>query len=268
MNTVSLDTIDQRNLEALLLTLACWNRPLPTELHSQIKEISSQLDSNQNAVSDILNLLESQDTLIDQYETTRAKLKKKEDSQERSKRPVGGVASPNGLNGFNDFISDDRFLIQLAVPILTSDNFSATAQRLVRQPVWQAQAQQASEDIHAFFQTLKSSVTELDSLSVRLLEILDRDVFTPSSLAYRVDLPEEFIRPTLEKLWHQNYVRPLSTSILGNLFGPLNIFTPKQGSLPSEDHYLGLTAKGYYSLHPHPLYLAITNAKHSKKTSR
>lgn len=235
------------NLEACVLALSRWKGPLPPELHHSIKEAGEHLLEDDSAVNELRNLLFDSE-LKDSYRAARSELGQKYRARERAKSNAATL--PNG-----DFIRE------LAAFISTSDDFASAARRLVTQPDWQARAKRASLDAQIFFRTLKAAVTRLDSLSLALLRILDKDVFTLGSLAYRVELPEADVKPVLEDLWRQNYIRPLSKTVWGNFLGPFNVFTPKQGALNADHHYLGLTVKGYYCLHPHPLYRAIAQAK-------
>lgn len=239
------DSIEQ-TLEACVLALARWKGTLSPDLHHNIQEVGKQLREKESAISELRGLLVNSE-LKNSYNLARRDLYQKYNARERSK---GNASQPAG-----------SLVLGLAVPILTADNFVAAARKLVTQPDWQAQVKRSSDDIQTFFRTLKDAVTSLDSLSVALLQILDRDVFTLDSLAYRLELPKAQVKPVLEDLWRQNYIRPLSRTVWGNLIGRLNIFTPKQGKLDTGNHYLGLTVKGYYFLHPHPVYRAIAKAK-------
>ena len=238
----------EQTLEACVLAIAQWKGTLSPELHQQIQKIGKQLGDNDTAANELRNLLVNSE-LKDSYEAARRELFQKGSVRERFKS--GGEAA----------LPRNRFVSEIAEFVTTAEDLSAAARQLVTHPKWKARAANSSEDTQTFFQVLTDSVLGLDALSIELLTILDRDVYTLSQLAYRAECPEEQVKPILDNLWHQNYVRPLSSSLLGNLFGPLNIFTPKQGTLPKNAHYLGLTAKGYYALHPHPLYLALTHSK-------
>jgi hypothetical protein len=237
----------KETLEACVLALSRWKEPLPPDLHYQIQSAGKQLLEQEAAVYELRNLLYNSE-LKDSFEAARQELFKKSFAVERSK---SGLATPPSGN----------LLFEMAASILTADDFSSAAQRIVTQPTWQTRVKNASDDVQTFFHTLKKAVTELDSLSLKLLQILDQDIFTIDRLAYRVELPETQVKPVLEDLWRQNYIRPISSTVLGNILGPLNIFTDKQGSLDTDNHYLGLTVKGYYFLHPHPIYRAIAKAK-------
>ena len=244
-----MNTTDERNLEACVLALSRQKGRLPEALHSQIQAAGHQLAKDESALYELREIIEHSE-LKSAYESARSELQAKYDVRERSK---SGLAL--------DSINNGNFVLSLAVPILTADDFSSAAQKLVTRSDWQAQAKKASDDAKTFFSTLKETVTRLDALSVKLLKILDKDVFMLSDLAYRVDMPEEKVKPVLEELWRQNYIHPLSKTAWGNLFKQFNVFTPRQGELDTDNHYLGLTVKGYYCLHPHPLYTAITRVK-------
>ncbi len=237
----------EQNLEACVLALSRWKGTLAPELRRNIQQVGKQLGENESAVNELRNLLVNSE-LKDSYYAARRELYQKYSVRERAK---GGVAT----------LPSNNLILRAARFISAADNFVAAARELVADPIWQAQAQKSSDDTQTFFRTLKETVTDLDSLSVALLKNIDQDVFTLNALAYRLDLPKTQIKPVLEDLWRQSYVRPLSGNVWGNLWGRLDIFTSKQGALDTEHHYLGLTVKGYYYLHPHPIYTAIAKAK-------
>jgi len=241
------------------LAITRSGKQLSPALHSKIQAAGHQLAQDESAVDELRELIEQDSHLRKSYEQARLELQAKyEDGRERSK---SGVASGAAIVGNGDgFNGNGSFVRSLAVPILTADNFASVAQRLVTQHDWQTQVKQASEDVQTFFATLKDAVTNLSQLSVKLLKILDQDIFTVDSLAYRVYLTEEAIKPALEELWQRGYIRPVSSTVTGNLFGSLNVFGSRQRSLNTSG-YLALTAKGYYYLHPHPLYKALKALK-------
>ncbi len=238
----------EQTLEACVLAIAQWKGTLSPKLQQQIQEIGKHVSANDTAANELRNLLVNSE-LKDSYESARRELFQKGSVRERFKS--GGEAT----------LPRNRFISEIAEFVLTVEDMSAAARQLVTHPKWKARAASSSEDTQTFFQVLTDSVLGLDALAVELLTILDKDTYTLSQLAYRAERPEEQVEPVLNSLWHQNYVRPLSSTVLGNIFGPLNIFTPKPSTLPENAHYLGLTAKGYYALHPHPLYLALTQSK-------
>lgn len=250
-----MNTEDERNLEAYVLAIARNGKQLSPALHSKIQAAGYQLAQDESAIDKLLDLIEKDSNFSRSYEQAREELQAKyEDDRERSKSGASAIPNGHGLNGNGSFVRS------LAIPILTADNFTSVAQRLVTQPDWQTQVKQASEDVQTFFRTLKDAVTSLDPLSIQLLKILDKDIFAIDSLAYRVYLTEEAIKPALEELWRRSYIYPVSNTVTGNIWRSLNIFTRNDRPL-NTDSYLSLTAKGYYHLHPHPLYKAVRAAK-------
>ena len=245
-----MNTTDERNLEACVLALSRQKEPLPKELHSRIQAAGNQLAQDESAVYSLREIIEQHSELKRSYEAARSQLQSQYDIRERSK---GGAAAIGKVNNGN-------FVLSLAVPILTADNFSSAAQRLVSRSDWQTQAKGASDDAKTFFQTLKETVTRLDAVSVEVLKVLEQDVFTIENIAYRLDLPEEKVKPVLEDLWQRGYIYPVSGTVTGNIWRSLNIFTQKKGPLDTAG-YLSLTAKGYYYLHPHPLFKVFKSIK-------
>ena len=238
----------EQNLEASILTLARYQGTLSPELRHKIQEIGKQIPNSDSAAGELRNLLVTSE-LQESYRSARQELFQKSSVRERFKSP-GELA-----------IASNDVIAEIAALVSTADDFAAAAYKLVTHPHWKTRVASLSEDAQTFFQTLTDSVVGLDAIAIDLLTILDRDVYTLSQLAYRTELPEEQVKPVLEKLWRQSYIRTLSATLWGNLLGPLNIFKPKKGSLNTENQYLGLTVKGYYSLHPHPLYRVIVKAK-------
>lgn len=237
-----MNTTDERNLEACVLALSQWRGQLPADLRSKIQSAGRQISQNDSAVNDLRNLLKQHTALSSAYEDSRRELYQRYNTRPRSKS--GAAAIQNGA------VNSGNLIVDFASAILTADHFPSTAQKLVSQPSWQSQVNNASDDVKTFFKALKDSVTKPDAVSVQLMKFLDKDVYTLKELAYRMELPEEQIKPSLESLWQDNYIYPVSKSILGNLLGPLNVFTKRKSSLDTSS-YLALTAKGYFHLHPY-----------------
>lgn len=237
---MNITTTNERTLEACILALSRWKDPLPPDLRSKIQAAGHQLTQDESAVGELRNLLKQHGDLGTAYEDSRRELYKRYSARERSK---SAAVLQNGS------ASSGNLIVDLATSILTADNFSSTARQLVLQPNWQAQIKTASEDTQTFFKTLEETVTRLDPLSEKLLEILDKDAFMPDDLAYRVELSEEQINPKLERLWREGYIHTLSKTAIGNLWRSLNLFTSKEGPF-GPDNYFALTAKGYFYLHP------------------
>ncbi len=233
----------EQNLEACVLVLVRWKGSLTPELRRNIQQVGRQLGEKESAVSELRNLLVNSE-LKDSYYAARRELYQKYSVRERAKSGIATLPSGN-------------LILETAKFIATADDFVTAAYKLVTAPSWQARVKKASDDVQTFGKTLEETAIGLDALSVALLKNIDQDVFTLDALAYRLDLPKNQVQPVLEDLWRRSYVRPLSGNVLGNLWGRLNIFAPKQGVLDTEHHYLGLTVKGYYYLHPHPIYTAI-----------
>ncbi|MGC1310328.1 MAG: hypothetical protein WA885_24120 [Phormidesmis sp.] len=227
----------EQNLEACVLALARWQGPLSPELRHKIQEIGKQIPNNDAATGELRNLLVN-NGLEESYRTARCELFQKSIVRERFKSP-GEIAIPN-----SDVISE------IAAIVSTAEDFAAAVYKLVTHPHWKARVASLSEDEQTFFQLLTDSVVGLDALAIEILTILDRDVYTLSQIAYRTDLPKEQIEPTLEALWQQNYIYPVSKTILGNLWGSLNVFSQRKSRLDVSS-YLALTAKGYFYLHPY-----------------
>jgi predicted transcriptional regulator len=230
----------EQTLEACVLALSRWKGTLSPELHSKIRTAGEQLRQNPSAIGELRDLLGNSE-LKDSYYAARQELYQKYRDRERSK---SGIAS----------LSSSNLILELAVPILTADNFSSAAHRLVTQSDWSTRVKNASDDGQIFFKTLKDSATQITPLPVELLKILAEDIFTIDGLAYRVDRTEEEIKPALEELWQRGYINPVSSTVAGNLWRSLNVFSRKLDT----SGYLFLTAKGNYYLDPHhPLFAAF-----------
>ncbi|MGB3789788.1 MAG: hypothetical protein WA949_17385 [Phormidesmis sp.] len=237
-----MNTTDERNLEACVLTLSRWKGQLPVELHSQIQAAGRQLSQDESAINDIRNLLKQQSDLSSAYEASRQELYQRYNARERSKGGADTFA--------NGTLNNRNLILALAIPILTADNFSLTAQQLVAQPSWRSQVKNASDDVQTFFKTLKESVTRLDALSIQLMKWLDKEIYTLDELAYRTEQPEARLAESLESLWQENYIYAVSGSALSNFWESLNVFSRRKGRLDL-DSYLALSAKGYFYLHPY-----------------
>ncbi|MEM8504812.1 MAG: hypothetical protein AAF716_16840 [Cyanobacteria bacterium P01_D01_bin.1] len=237
-----MNTTDERNLEACVLTLSRWKGQLPTELHSQIQAAGRQLAKDESAINDIRNLLKQHGDLSSAYEDSRRELYQRYNARERSKG-----AATTFINGT---VNSGNLIVNMAVPILTADNFSSTAQQLVAQPSWRSQVKNASDDVQTFFKTLEESVTQLDAISIQLMKWLDKEIYTIDELAYRTEKPKARLAERLEALWQENYIYTVSGSALSNFFESLNVFSKRKGKLDL-DSYLALSAKGYFYLHPY-----------------
>jgi len=235
-----MNTVDERNLEACVLTLSRWKGPLSPELRKQIQAAGQQLPQDESAASELPKLLKKHhDDLANAYEHSRLELRQKYNTRERAK---GGAVQT--ANNKTDLI------LEFAASFFTADDYPSAAKQLVTHPRWKSQVNAASDDVQTFFKTITETVTQLDNISVELLKILDKDVFTVESLAYRLDMPKEKIEPLLEALWQQHYIYPISHTVTGNIWGSLNIFTQRANPLNTES-YVALTIKGYFYLHPY-----------------
>ncbi|MGF1521636.1 MAG: hypothetical protein ACFBSF_04870 [Leptolyngbyaceae cyanobacterium] len=162
-------------------------------------------------------------------------------TQERAKagRPV-----VNGRNG-----TATLRLEEFAIPILTADDFREAAQRSFQQDRVRMACQQASTDLRAFLQTLKHTVTALDSVSIELMKELERQPATVENLAYGLDLSLSQVKGLAQRLQRNGYIGPLNGNFLNMILPLLGIYPQKSQMLDAQT-YLSLTAKGYFRLNP------------------
>ncbi|WP_035994656.1 hypothetical protein [Leptolyngbya sp. KIOST-1] len=227
---------DALTLEACLIALAKLETELPIELHQQVQALGQALEAHDpNAVSQLRELVTQHPDLHQHYDMARLTLQEQYRSQERAK---GWQPGPHGASS-----TAALALEQVAVPILSADDFRSAAQRVLR-----GQGGHQPE-LQPFLRSLQRTVATLDPLSVLLMKELERRPATLENLSYGLNLGLDQVRKLCNRLRTSGYVSPLTSGFLTMVLPLVGIYPHKSAPLDDQT-FLTLTAKGYFKLNP------------------
>lgn len=228
-------TIDALTLQALLLALLQLDEPLPQPLHQEICQTGEALQNEQRGVADqIRTLVRKHDRLNQLYQDAYDRLQKQSPTQERAQ---SFHAAPDTL---------PVTWREIAVPILTADDFRAAARELLKHT---ARLPKASGDIRVFLVSLQQTVSAVDAQAIEVLRSLEKRPLTVKGLVYLMGISQTQARDLVQQLCQAGYIDRTTSSILHKVFPALR---NKQRTCEEFDleTYFTLTAKGHFLLHP------------------
>ena len=238
-------TTEQTTLQAFLIALAQLETPLSEEVTQDIHEIAVDLETNKTNTSATLAKIPSvvnQDSQLNQlYQTARLNLKSQYQAQERDKFDVASF----GINSASTLSLDNTSSIEnIALEILRSHNFQAKAQQIVDKL-------QDSQD--AFIKTLEMALSatkaKADIKALNVLEALEFRPLTVENLAYSLEIDQEQVERTVQRLWQERKIDTTRGNTLHKILPFLR--SPKQPcKIDPANTYLTLTSLGYFHLHP------------------
>ncbi|MGK7872585.1 MAG: hypothetical protein AB4426_04525 [Xenococcaceae cyanobacterium] len=221
---------EKTTLQAFLIALSQLDTALPFDLQQAIAKIGHALAQNQTDVIDsISDLVKKHPQLNELYSAARTTLQKQYQTQEQDKLTMGE--------------SDALALENVAVSILTADDFTIAAKQLLRK----LKAAKDFTDI-VFMDCLQKAVSRADARAISVLKALESRPLTIENLAYKLEMPIEQSRRIVQRLWNDGYIDTTTGGILRKI---LPIF--KSRKFPSKEasvDYFTLTSRGYFHLHP------------------
>ena len=239
MKPTKLKPSEQKTLQAFLIALAQLETPLAEELQQDIQEIAANLETQPDeALAKIPSVVAKDSQLSHHYQTARLNLTRQYQAQERDKFAVYSFANTSTLS-----LENNASLADIAIEMLSSHNFQATAKQIVEQL-------KARED--SFIKALKMALTVADAKAdikaLSVLQALEYRPLTVETLAYALEMNQEEVYQIVQNLWQERKIDTTRSSTLHKILPFLR--SKKQPCIDNTSTYLSLTSLGYFYLHP------------------
>lgn len=228
---------DILTLQAFLLALAQIDGTLPTNLHQQIHAIGNAIANDELDVADrIWQLVRQHDRLHQLYQDAYDRLERQYSNQERAQALFTTSRTP--LLTWKE----------IAVPVLTADDFRSAARHLLKRMSRQRSSASGSERV--FLVSLQQAVSELDAHSIAVLQALEKRPLTVKGLSYVTGHSQQQAQQLMQELCQAGYIDRTTSNILHKVFPALGKNLQQTCENFDLNTYFTLTAKGHFLLHP------------------
>ena len=203
---------------------------LPPERLRQLQQIGSSIATDK-AQTEILDYLNHDPQLKQQFDQVYDELEKQSHAQERTKSLTYGAGTESWQ--------------QIVILLLRADDLLDAARKVLKQS--RAQFSKLSADTQILLASLQSAIDKKEAQTKAVLTVLDDRLLTPQDLAFVIEKPLEETQAIVQFLWKAGYVDRPNSNFWSALFSKRD-----RHSKPTidENTYLTLTAKGYFFLHP------------------
>ncbi|MCY7320374.1 MAG: hypothetical protein LH660_00855 [Phormidesmis sp. CAN_BIN36] len=227
---------DTLTLQAFLLALAQIDA-LPADLHRQIHNLGTAIASDELDVADrIRHLVRQHDRLHQLYQDAYDRLQRQYPNQERAQALFTTSRTP--LMTWKE----------IAVPVLTADDFRSAARHLLKRMSRQRSSASGAERV--FLVSLQQAVSELDAHSIAVLKALEKRPLTVKGLGYITGHSQAQARQLMQELCQAGYIDRTTSNILHKVFPGLGRNLQQTCENFDLDTYFTLTARGHFLLHP------------------
>jgi hypothetical protein len=233
-----MDQVDNLRLQAFLLALAQLDVTLPKDLHQQVQIIGLEL-ANHPADLNEADLVAKINTVLEQHSGLRQLY---DQSYQQLIQHYSAQQSWTGSAS-----SSVQLLIQnMAVPILTAEDFPAAARQVLKQakPLTELPTSE-----RVFSLSLQLAVETGEAKELAVLKALEKRPLTVKGLVHMVGLSLDQSWTIVQTLWQKGYIDRATNSIIHKVF-PMLQNRQRTCRTIDTDTYLTLTATGYFHLHP------------------